>query len=214
MKVIFVPGNHDEAAREHVGISFGNISVERDYVHVAANGRRYLLIRGDEFDQVTKYHKALAMLGDEAYDFVVRLNVWLSWMRRTLRIPGYWSLSGYAKQKVKSAVSFILDFEDSVLRHARERGVDGVICGHIHTATIRDHGGITYVNCGDWVDSCTAILEHEDGCLELMRSGGATAIAPQLVPATKAAALNEPEADPVPSLAKQAISIELLAEES
>lgn len=98
--------------------------------------------------------------------------MWLSWVRRTLGIPGYWSLSGYAKHKVKSAVSFIFDFEDSVLRHARERGVDGVICGHIHSATIRDHNGIAYINCGDWVDSCTAILEHQDGRMELLRWGG------------------------------------------
>ena len=173
VKVMFVPGNHDEAAREHAGISFGNIRVERDYVHIAADGRRYLLIHGDEFDQVTRYHKWLAILGDHAYAFVVRLNMWLSRMRRTFGIPGYWSLSGYANLKVKKAVSFIFDFEDSVLRHARERGVDGVICGHIHSATIRDQGGITYINCGDWVDSCTAIVEHENGSMELVRWGGA-----------------------------------------
>jgi len=168
VKVVFVPGNHDEAAREHVGTSFGNIRVERDYVHVAADGRRYLLIHGDEFDQVTRYHRWLAILGDHAYDMVVRLNVWLSWLRRRFRLPGYWSLAGYAKRKVKTAVSFIFDFEDSVLHHARERGVDGVICGHIHTATIRDQDGITYLNCGDWVDSCTAILENQDGRMELV----------------------------------------------
>ena len=172
VKVIFVPGNHDEVLREHVGTSFGNIRVERDFLHVAADGRRYLLIHGDEFDQVTKYHRWLAILGDHAYDFVVSLNRWLSWSRRTLKVPGYWSLSGYAKQKVKKAVSFIFDFEDSVLRHARERGVDGVICGHIHSAVIRDEGGIAYLNCGDWVDSCTAIVEHESGCMELVRWGG------------------------------------------
>jgi len=168
VKVIFVPGNHDEAAREHAGISFGNIRVERDYVHVAADGKRYLLIHGDEFDQVTKYHRWLAVLGDHAYAFVVRLNMWLSRMRRTFGIAGYWSLSGYAKFKVKSAVSFIFDFEASVLRHAKERGVDGVICGHIHSAVIRNQGGITYINCGDWVDSCTAIVEHESGVMELL----------------------------------------------
>ena len=153
-------------------------------MHVAADGRRYLLIHGDEFDQVTKYHRWLAILGDQAYAVVVRLNVWLSWLRRTLGIPGYWSLSGYAKYKVKSAVSFIFDFEDSVLRHARERGVDGVICGHIHSATIRDMGGIAYLNCGDWVDSCTAILEHQDGRMELLR-WGETAV-------PSAAALDDP----------------------
>jgi UDP-2,3-diacylglucosamine pyrophosphatase LpxH len=175
VNVIFVPGNHDEAVREHVGTSFGNIRVERDYVHVAADGKRYLLIHGDEFDQVTKYHRWLAILGDHAYAVVVRLNMWLSWLRRTLGIPGYWSLSGYAKFKVKSAVSFIFDFEDSVLRHARERGVDGVICGHIHAAALRESGGIAYINCGDWVDSCTAIVEHVNGAMELVHwgSGGA-----------------------------------------
>ncbi len=182
VKVIFVPGNHDEAAREHAGTSFGNIRVERDYVHVAADGRRYLLIHGDEFDQVTRYHKWLAILGDHAYAVVVRLNMWLSWLRRTLGIPGYWSLSGYAKQKVKRAVSFIFDFEDSVLRHARERGMDGVICGHIHSATIRDHGGVTYINCGDWVDSCTAIVEHESGFMELVRWGSESETVQQLPP--------------------------------
>jgi UDP-2,3-diacylglucosamine pyrophosphatase LpxH len=173
VKVLFVPGNHDEAAREHAGTSFGNIRVERDHVHLAADGRRYLLIHGDEFDQVTKYHRWMAILGDHAYDLLVRLNRWLSWLRRTLGLAGYWSLAGYAKKKVKRAVSFIFDFEDSVLRHARDRGVDGVICGHIHSATIRERDGITYINCGDWVDSCTAIVEHESGAMELVHWGAA-----------------------------------------
>jgi len=172
VEVIFVPGNHDEALREHIGTSFGNIRVKRDHVHTAADGMRYLLIHGDEFDQVTKYHRWLAILGDHAYAFVVQLNRWLSWLRRTLRVPGYWSLSGYAKQKVKKAVSFIFDFEESVVRHAKERGVDGVVCGHIHSAVIRDQDGIAYLNCGDWVDSCTAIVEHADGVMELVRWGG------------------------------------------
>ena len=101
----------------------------------------------------------------------MRINKWLSWARRRLRIPGYWSLSGYAKWKVKSAVSFIFDFEESVLRHARERGADGVICGHIHAAALRTSEGVTYINCGDWVDSCTAIVEHQDGRMELVQWG-------------------------------------------
>jgi UDP-2,3-diacylglucosamine pyrophosphatase LpxH len=169
VKVIFIPGNHDEAAREHCGTLFGNIQVERDYEHVAADGRRYLLIHGDEFDQVTKHHRWVAILGDSAYDMIVRLNVWLSWVRRRLRVPGYWSLAGFAKRKVKAAVSFVFNFEDSLLRHARERGVDGVICGHIHVAAIYEREGILYLNCGDWVDSCTAIVEHLDGTMELVR---------------------------------------------
>jgi UDP-2,3-diacylglucosamine pyrophosphatase LpxH len=174
-KVTFVPGNHDEAIREHAGTSFGDIHVVQETEHVAADGKRYLLLHGDEFDQVTKYHRGLAVLGDRAYEFVVRLNILLSWVRRTLGIPGYWSLSGYAKRKVKSAVNFIYDFEDSVARHVRERGAEGVICGHIHAATIRDIDGVTYINCGDWVDSCTAIVEHADGRMELIEWGNAPA---------------------------------------
>ncbi len=166
--VMLVPGNHDEALREYDGISFGNIQVANEYVHVAADGKRYLLIHGDEFDQVTRHHRWVAVLGDIAYNWLVRINALLSWVRRRLNRPGYWSLAGYAKRMVKSAVSFIFDFEDSVIRHARERGMDGVICGHIHAAIIREFDGVTYINCGDWVDSCTAIVEHIDGRMELL----------------------------------------------
>jgi UDP-2,3-diacylglucosamine pyrophosphatase LpxH len=171
VQVIFIPGNHDEAAREHTGTSFGNIRVAMDYVHAAADGKRYLLLHGDEFDQVTRYHRWIAILGDHTYAALVRLNLALSWLRRTLGIPGYWSLSGYAKRKVKTAVDFVFGFEEAVARHAKERGVDGVICGHIHVAALRDVHGICYVNCGDWVDSCTAIVEQPDGRLELVRWG-------------------------------------------
>jgi UDP-2,3-diacylglucosamine pyrophosphatase LpxH len=177
VQVVFIPGNHDEAAREHAGTSFGNIQVAMDCVHVAADGRRYLLVHGDEFDQVTRYHRWIAILGDHAYAAVVRLNLWLSRVRRTFGIPGYWSLAGYAKRRVKSALDFVFGFEEALARHARERGVDGVICGHIHVAAIRDVHGIRYVNCGDWVDSCTAIVEHADGRLELVRWGAAPAAA-------------------------------------
>lgn len=167
-EVVFIPGNHDELLREHVGTVFGNIRVERECVHTTADGRRYLLIHGDEFDQVTRCHRWLAVLGDVGYNALVRLNVWLSWLRRRLGIAGYWSLAGYAKRKVKVAVNFVNDFEQSVARAVRERGLDGVICGHIHVAAIREVGGVDYVNCGDWVDSCTAIVEHHDGRLELV----------------------------------------------
>ena len=166
---MYVPGNHDEVAREHAGVSFGNIKVVYDCLHTSANGKRYLLLHGDEFDQVTRYHKWLAVLGDHAYAFAVRVNHLLSWLRRTFGISGYWSLAGYAKRKVKKALTFIYDFEDAVARHGRERNVDGVICGHIHAAAIRDVSGITYINCGDWVDSCTAIVEHVDGKMELIQ---------------------------------------------
>jgi UDP-2,3-diacylglucosamine pyrophosphatase LpxH len=167
-RIILVPGNHDEALREYVGMAFGDIQLEMEYVHVALDGKRYLLLHGDEFDQVTRYHRWVAVVGDLAYNYLVRLNTWLSWVRRTLRRPGYWSLAGYAKRKVKTAVDFIFDFEDSVLHHVRERGFDGVICGHIHWAAIKEVDGLFYMNTGDWVDSCTAIVEHLDGRMELI----------------------------------------------
>lgn len=167
-QVVFVPGNHDEALREYVGTSFGDIQLVQEHVHVTADGKRLAVLHGDEFDQVTRHHRWVAILGDVAYNLLVRLNTWLSLARRTLGISGYWSLAGYAKRKVKGAVSFIYDFEDSVMRAVRDRGLDGVICGHIHSAALRDIDGLTYMNCGDWVDSCTAIVEHHDGRMELI----------------------------------------------
>ena len=167
-KVIFIPGNHDEALREYSGTLFGDILIAFEWLHVTADGKRLLLTHGDQFDQVTRHHRWLAILGDMGYDLLVRLNGWLSWWRRTLRIGGYWSLAGYAKRKVKSAVTFIFDFEDSVIRSVRERGLNGVVCGHIHSAAIKQVDDLLYVNCGDWVDSCTAIVEHLDGRLELI----------------------------------------------
>ena len=166
--VVYVPGNHDEALREYVGLAFGDIRVMQDCVHTAADGRRYLVIHGDAFDQITKYHRWLALLGDHVYDLLVRLNLALSWLRRRLGLAGYWSLAGYAKRKVKSALSFIFDFEEAVARYARERGFDGVICGHIHAAALKEVDGVIYVNCGDWVDSCTAVVEHVNGRLEIV----------------------------------------------
>jgi UDP-2,3-diacylglucosamine pyrophosphatase LpxH len=183
VKVVLVPGNHDELLREHVGATFGDICVHREYLHTAADGKRYLLLHGDEFDVVTRYHKWLAILGDHTYAFLVRINVMLSWLRRHLGVSGYWSLAGYAKRKVKSAVSFIYDFEESVVRDVKSRGCDGVICGHIHAATIKQIDGVTYLNCGDWVDSCTAIVEHFDGRMELIEWGASAPAVPEPLPA-------------------------------
>lgn len=169
--VTFIPGNHDEALRGYTGTLLGDIRLAAESVHVAADGRRFLVLHGDEFDQVTRHHRWVAVLGDVAYNFLVRVNGWLSWVRRRLGIAGYWSLAGYAKRRVKRAVSFIYDFEESVIHAVRERGVDGVICGHIHAAAIKEMDGVTYINCGDWVDSCTAIVEHEDGAMEIVAWG-------------------------------------------
>jgi UDP-2,3-diacylglucosamine pyrophosphatase LpxH len=178
-QVTLIPGNHDEALREHIGASFGDIRISGEHIHETADGKRLLLLHGDDFDQVTRHHRWLAVLGDIGYNLLVRINALLSWWRRTLRISGYWSLAGYAKRRVKSAVSFIFDFEDAVIRTVRERGLDGVVCGHIHSATIREIDGVTYINCGDWVDSCTAIVEHLDGRLELIEWRNAM---PALIP--------------------------------
>lgn len=167
-QVIFIPGNHDEALRDYSETAFGDIQLMLEYVHTTADGRRFLLVHGDAFDQVTRYHRWVAVLGDMAYNALVRVNVWLSRIRRLLGISGYWSLAGYAKRRVKTALQFIFDFEDSVIHHVRERKLDGVICGHIHWAALKDMNGLVYANCGDWVDSCTAIVEHHDGHLELV----------------------------------------------
>ena len=169
VKVVFVPGNHDEALRDYVGSNFGDIQVLREAIHTGADGRRYLLIHGDEFDQITRYHRWVALLGDFAYGLLLRLNILPSWMRRKLHLRGYWSLADYAKRTLKGALEFVYGFEDSVVHHVRQMGFDGVVCGHIHSAAIKDIGGITYINCGDWVDSCTAIVEHDDGRMELVR---------------------------------------------
>jgi len=203
-RVVLIPGNHDEALREYVGSRFGDVHVAEEVIHTAADGRRYLLVHGDEFDQVTRYHRWLAVLGDRTYGFLVHLNVVIAWARRSLRIAGYWSLAGYAKRKVKTAVSFIYDFEDAVAHSARQRGLDGVICGHIHAATIRDIDGIRYVNCGDWVDSCTAIVEHQDGRLELIEWGKTHhPQIPMPVAADEATGYEEP---PLPLAARQAMA--------
>jgi UDP-2,3-diacylglucosamine pyrophosphatase LpxH len=178
--VFLIPGNHDEALRDYIDIAFGDIRVVREWIHIAADGKRYLLLHGDEFDQVTRYHRWIALLGDWGYDALVRANVVLSWFRRNLGLSGYWSLAGFAKRKVKTAMNFIFDFEQSVTRAVRARSVHGVICCHIHSAAIKRIEDIVYVNCGDWVESCTAVIEHYDGRLELLHHG---AMAPDSVPA-------------------------------
>ena len=173
--VVFIPGNHDEALRQYFGIAFGDIRIEAEWEHIAADGRRYWLVHGDEYDQVTRHHRWVALMGDIAYNALVRMNHWLSAVRRVLRRPGYWSLAGYAKQKVKRAVGFIFDFESSIAHATRRKGLEGVICGHIHWAADQEIEGVRYLNCGDWVDSCSAIVEHADGRMEIIRWKGETA---------------------------------------
>ncbi|MEL6297893.1 MAG: UDP-2,3-diacylglucosamine diphosphatase [Pseudomonadota bacterium] len=166
--VIFIPGNHDEGLRPYCGSKFGDIAILRDTVFETATGKRYVVMHGDEFDVVVRYARWLAFLGDRGYALAMWFNWPLNVIRRRLGL-GYWSISSYLKRRVKSAVNFIGEFETSLSEEARRRGADGVICGHIHHAAVHDMKGIHYVNCGDWVESCTAIVENDDGELELIR---------------------------------------------
>ncbi len=166
-RVLYIPGNHDEFARDYVEHSFGEIAVVEQAVHVTADGRRLLVLHGDAFDGVVKYAKWLAHLGDGAYTFALWLNHWLNVIRRRLGLS-YWSLSAYLKHKVKNAVQYIANFEQTMAEEARKQGVDGVVCGHIHHAEMRDLGGVLYCNDGDWVESCTALVEHPDGRMEIL----------------------------------------------
>jgi UDP-2,3-diacylglucosamine pyrophosphatase LpxH len=166
-KVLFIPGNHDEFARDYTDLSFGDVQVSFDAIHETADGKRLLVLHGDVFDGVVKYAKWLAHLGDGAYTFALWLNHWFNVARRRMGLS-YWSLSSYLKHKVKNAVQYIDNYEQTMAEEARKRGVDGVVCGHIHHAEMRDVNGIVYCNDGDWVESCTALVEHHDGSLEIL----------------------------------------------
>lgn len=166
-RVILIAGNHDEMLRPYAGMSFGGVEVALDAVHVTADGRRLLVTHGDSFDSVVLYARWLAFLGDKAYSVLLRLNVVLNAVRRRFKLP-YWSLSAYLKKRVKNAVQFIGAYEEAVAHAARDSHVDGVVCGHIHSAEIRQIGDITYYNDGDWVESCTALVEAADGTISLV----------------------------------------------
>jgi UDP-2,3-diacylglucosamine pyrophosphatase LpxH len=183
-RIVYVPGNHDDFLREFPGVHFGGIEVAQNFIHEAADGKRYLILHGDEFDVVVRNARFIAHLGDWAYDLAIALNVWIARLRRVLGLP-YWSFSAWAKLQVKRAVNFIGEFQRVVADEARRHDVDGVICGHIHHAVIEDIDGVTYINTGDWVESCTAVVEHFDGSMELIRwqsSAEAKPSSPTLVP--------------------------------
>ena len=166
-RLIYIPGNHDEFLRDFYGMHFGGIEVMEDTIHVAADGKRYLVIHGDLFDVVIQNARWLALLGNKSYDLAISINTNFNRFRRFLGLP-YWSLSKWLKLKVKNAVNFIGEYEHTLKGEARRHHVDGVICGHIHHAVMRTEDGLTYINCGDWVESCTAVVEHFDGRMEMI----------------------------------------------
>jgi UDP-2,3-diacylglucosamine pyrophosphatase LpxH len=166
-RLVYVPGNHDEFLRDYYGTHFGGIEVVQETIHVTADGKRYLVLHGDLFDVVIRHARWLALAGDKAYDAAIWLNTLLNRIRRAFGLT-YWSLSQWAKLKVKNAVNFIGEYERTIAAEAHRRGVDGVICGHIHHAVIRDDNDFIYVNCGDWIESCTAVVEHFNGVLEIV----------------------------------------------
>ncbi|WP_099866683.1 UDP-2,3-diacylglucosamine diphosphatase [Pararhizobium haloflavum] len=166
-RIIYVPGNHDEFLRDFPGSHFGGIEVASKTIHETADGKRYLVLHGDEFDVVVRHARLLAYLGDWAYDAAIAINWALNIVRRRIGMP-YWSFSAWAKYRVKQAVNFMGEFQRVVAEEARRNNVDGVVCGHIHHAVIAEMDGITYINTGDWVESCTAIAETFDGEMKLL----------------------------------------------
>ncbi len=167
--VTYIPGNHDEMFRDwlSLGLELGGVRLQKEAIHTAADGKRYLVMHGDEFDGVIRYAKFLAHMGDWAYDWALWMNTGFNAVRRRLGYP-YWSLSQWLKRQVKGAVKAIDRFEFALANEARRRGLDGVVCGHIHHAEMRTIQGIAYMNDGDWVESCTALVEQADGRFALI----------------------------------------------
>lgn len=175
-KLIYIPGNHDELISGFLG-EYGSISIVRDAIHTTADGRRIFVLHGHETDAVVQNHKWLAYVGDVGYTLLLRLNPLINWFRRKFG-AGYWSLSAYVKKRVKDAVNFIGSFEAAIVRYAQDKQVQGVLCGHIHSPAVREMGPTMYYNSGDFVESCSAIVEHADGRLELLTGLYVNALTP------------------------------------
>ncbi len=182
-RVVFIVGNHDEMLREYAGFSFGGVELANEAIHSTADGRRLLVTHGDSFDSVVLYARWLAFLGDQAYSLLLRANIVFNTVRRWLKLP-YWSLSAYLKRRVKNAVQYVCKYEDVLAHEAATRGFDGIVCGHIHCAEIREIGAITYYNDGDWVESCTALVEDRSGALRIVDWAGECAAERQILKET------------------------------
>jgi UDP-2,3-diacylglucosamine pyrophosphatase LpxH len=166
-KVIYVPGNHDEVLRDFDGAVFGNVEIQNEIIHTTADNRKLLILHGDQFDSVVKISPMLAKVGSRLYEWLLRANRYVNLIRRKMGFS-YWSLAAFLKHKVKNAVQYISHFEEAVAHEAARQGVDGVVCGHIHRAEIARHHDVDYYNCGDWVESCTALVEHPNGEMEIL----------------------------------------------
>jgi UDP-2,3-diacylglucosamine pyrophosphatase LpxH len=166
-RVIYIPGNHDEIFRDFESTVMGNLEIRLQYVHTTRNGQRFLVLHGDEFDTIVRSSKLLALVGTSLYDTLLKLNNLVNYVRRKLGFS-YWSLAGMLKHQVKQAVNYISNFETALAYEAKKHKVDGLIAGHIHRAQITGINDVIYCNCGDWVESCTALVEHQDGSLELL----------------------------------------------
>ena len=168
-QIIYVPGNHDENVRDYDEYIFGDIVVKKSDIHTTLQGKRLLIVHGDEYDTIAQHQKWLAKLGSVGYDWLIEINRYIRLFRKWFGVQSHFSLAAYVKFKVKNAVQFMSDYEQSIVRTLKNEGLDGVICGHIHHAEIKEIEGFLYVNTGDFVESCTAIVEHFDGRLELVR---------------------------------------------
>ncbi len=167
-QVIYIPGNHDENVRDYDNHVFGDIVVKNSDIHTTADGKKFLVIHGDEYDTIAQCYKWLAKIGSEGYDFLIWINRFLRIIRRWFGLQSNFSLAAYVKFKVKNVVQFISDYEESIVSTIKDRDLDGVICGHIHHAEMKEIGAFLYINTGDFVESCTAIVEHFNGTLELV----------------------------------------------
>lgn len=180
-RVVYLPGNHDDAMRCYDGLVLGNVEICDHIVHETADGRRLLVMHGDQFDSAVISSRLLGLAGSAAYDFLLRLNRYVNRLRAAMGLE-YWSLAAALKHKVKKAARFISNFEHAVVREARARNVDGLVCGHIHRAELTCFEGVSYLNCGDWVESCTALIEHHDGTLELLKLADTPCVLKRLEP--------------------------------
>lgn len=179
-KVYYMPGNHDEALRPYVENQFGGVTVVEEIEHETAAGLRLLVLHGDKYDGVVRHARWLALLGESAHNVALIANHWLNVIRRKLGLT-YWSLSSFLKQKVKNAVVFMTNFKLAAVTDAHSRGYDGIVCGHLHHAETHNLDGVQYLNCGDWVENCTALVEHFDGRLEIVHWDHVREAAPQKV---------------------------------